>query len=557
MATDSTTKTGLVKRMVQAVQRGWAAAYDPGYMEKKAKAFFSQRTGYYQPMYVYNGEKNNGELGPTKNYLLDYASLRSRGNQFYLDNEVVQIVINRMNAWVIGNGLRLESEPDELILQSEGIKLDIQKFSDLVEARCNTLKESRETTYSRERNLSMEESRAFVSSSNGGGILVVLRVKKGIVNCELIDGGHVRHPQMGTDLNPTLLPDGNRICNGIEMNDAGEHIAYWVLNAEYKYSRIMARSKSTGLRMAFMYGGADYLLDNTVAIPVLAGLFQTLSQMDEYKTATLGSAKEQNENVYQGVAKSDSPGENPFADILAKANSFGPPDGSVPIDSQWTEVANTVKVGLHKDVVMNPPGVELKPIAKNEAELYFKDFWGTLFEVVCAAAGMPPNVALQRFDTSFSSARAAIKDWEHSLLLKRYKHGRTFLQYWYELQLHIDILTGKVQAPGYLTAFRDGNVIVLETYRTTRWVGDNVPHIDPVKEVEAERKKLGTAAAHLPLTTQKKATENLNGGSNKVNNKDMGIDLKDAESNGIKPEAAVTAEFAPKITAPVRSTPVN
>lgn len=557
MATDSTTKTGLIKRMAQAVQRGWVAAVDPAYMEKKAKAFFSQRTGYYQPMYVFNGEKNNGELGPTKNYLLDYASLRSRGNQFYLDNEVVQIVINRMNAWVIGNGLRLESEPDELILQSEGIKVDLQKFSDLVEARCNTLKESRETTYSRERNLSMEESRAFISSSNGGAILVVLRVKNGIVNAELIDGGHIRHPQMGTDLNPTLLENGNRICNGIEMNNAGEHIRYWVLDAEYKYSSIEARSKSTGLRMAFLYGGADYLLDNSMAIPVLAGLFQTLSQMDEYKTATLGSAKEQNENVYQGVSDVNSTNENPFGAILAKANTFGPPDGSVPIDSQWTEIANTVKVGLHKDVVMNPAGMKLEPIAKNEAELYFKDFWGTLFEVVCAAAGMPPNVALQRFDTSFSSARAAIKDWEHSLLLKRYKHGRTFLQYWYELQLHIDILTGKVQAPGYLTAFRENNIIVLETYRNTRWVGDNVPHIDPVKEVQAEREKLGTAMAHVPLTTQKKATEALNGGASKLNTIDAGRELKDAEANGIKPDAAVQAEFAPKITAPVKSTPVN
>ncbi len=120
---------------------------------KKASAYFSQRSPWMRNMWVFNGEKSLGGLGPPKDYLLDHASLRSRGNQFYMDNEVVQIIINRMADWAIGNGLRLECEPNELVLKSEGITLNVQEFSDLVEARINTLAESKETDYNHEQRL--------------------------------------------------------------------------------------------------------------------------------------------------------------------------------------------------------------------------------------------------------------------------------------------------------------------------------------------------------------------------------------------------------------------
>lgn len=520
------TKPTLLNRAKAAIQAFRGAP--------SAKAFFSQRSGFLRNLWVMNGEKNLGELGPERDYFLDYASFRSRGKQFYLDNEVAQMIINSMTEWVIGNGLSLESEPNEVALKQEGITLDVQDFSDQVEARYSVLKESKETSYSRMRNLSQEEVRAFLASNIGGGVLVVLRVNNGIVNYEIIDGVHVRHPAGGNDLNPTIIGDnGDRIINGVEMNNAGEHLAYWVLTHTYEYKRIPARSASTGLVMAFLYGGNEYTIDTTRTLPVLAGLFQTLQQMDDYKTATLGSAKSQNNIAYQ--VKTDIGGNsvNPLQDITAKAQNFDP-NTDVPRDNNGVALANKVAAETNANVFLPGEGQEIVPLAKNEAELYFEAFWKTLFECVCAAAGMPPNVVLKRFDTSFSSARAAIKDWQHSLFLKRYKHGLGFLQPGYELQLHIDILNGKIIAPGYLKAFAKNNVVVLTAYRQARWVGDNVPEIDELKEVQAQRLMLGTAFDHVPLTTVKRATEALNNGSSKVN---IATAIEEAETaDDLKPE---------------------
>lgn len=501
---------------------------------RSPKAFFSQRQNYLRNLWIFNGEKNLGELGPERDYYVDYQSFRARGKQFFLDNEVAQMIINSMVDWVIGNGLKLECEPNEMVLKAEGIDLDVQKFSDTVEAYYSVRKELKESTLSRMRNLSEEERRAFTNANNGGGILVVLRVRNNIVNYEIIDGSHVRHYSGGSDLNPTLIP-GGRIQNGIEMSDSGEHLGFWVQDNNYNYYRIAAKSPSTGLTMAFMYGGNDYTIDNSRTLPVLAGLFQTLQQMDDYKTATLGSAKSQNAIAYQVTTEVGGDNQDVLSNITALAQNWDP-NGPVPHDNYGQAMADKVAAETGKLAFAPGEGQKISPVEKNEMELYFKDFWNTLFECVCAAAGMPPNVVLKRFDTSFSSARAAIKDWAHSLLLKRYKHGMGFLQPGYELQLHLDILTGKVEAPGYLKAFREDNQIVLGAYRMTRWIGDNVPEIDEKKEVDAQRALLGSAFDHIPLTSPRRAAETLGLGSFKNNAREAGIDMKDAESNGLKPE---------------------
>lgn len=512
-----------------------AAAFAKAFKPPKTNAFFSQRTGFLRNLWSYNGEKNLGELGPERDYLLDLPSLRSRGKQFYMDNEVAQMIINAMTEWVICNGLKLESEPNKLVLESEGIEIDLTKFSNLVEARISVLKESNETSYSRMRNLNQEEIRAFTASNNGGGLLVVLRVRNGIVNCEIIDGAHIKHPSNGTDFNPTMLEGGNRIANGIELSPSGEHIAFWVLNHNYQYKRILAKSPSTGMTVAYIYGGKDYSIDSTQTIPALGGLFQTLQQMDDYKTYTLGSAKSQNSIAYQIKTAIGGNEDNPLGDVIAKAQNYDP-NSDVPQDNYGKALADKVAVDTGRNAFLLGEGQEIAPLTKNEAELYFEQFWRTLFECVCAAAGMPPNVVLKRFDTSFSSARAAIKDWAHSLLLKRYKHGLGFLQPWYELQLHVDIMLGKISAPGYLKAFNNNDTVILTAYRLARWVGDNVPEIDALKEVEAQRRMLGSSMDHVPLTTAKKATEALNQGNYNNNVTDAGIETKEADTAGLKPE---------------------
>jgi len=45
----------------------------------------------------YDGEKNLGEIGPIKDYHMDYPALRARSWQSYIESEISQIVLNKFN----------------------------------------------------------------------------------------------------------------------------------------------------------------------------------------------------------------------------------------------------------------------------------------------------------------------------------------------------------------------------------------------------------------------------------------------------------------------------
>lgn len=486
---------------------------------------------------MYDGEKNLGGIGPVEEYFLEHESLRARGYKAYLTNESVQTIINKLVVWTIGRGLKLDTNPNFTVLNSEGISLSkekAQEISELIEARFALYKESKFSTFSKMKNLSQMETTCFKNAKNGGDVLVLLRYQNDWVNVELVDGAHVRSPRGGNDWNPQVLENGNRIVNGVELNEEGEHVAYWIQDASLVYKRVEARSKVTGLTTAYLVGGLEYRLDNVRCIPALSGLFEVLATMDRYKSATIATAEEQAKVVYQIKHGSQSTGDNPLIQQVALARDTSKNDGTIPTDIQLVQMANKVAVSTEKQVINNVVDSEILPLDKNKGELYFKDFYGVFFDLVCAAIGMPPNVAMAKYDTSFSSARAAIKDWEHSLLVDRYNFAMSFLQPIYEFWLHMEVLKNKITLPGYIEAYRKKNQIVLECYRQCSWVGDNVPHIDPVKEVMAERLKLGNTSDSIPLTTVEAATKVLNGGESRANIQQYGKELQETKKNGIE-----------------------
>lgn len=506
--------------------------FKPGYTGGGGQSNVLWTTGGYQ------GEKNLGGVGPVKDLWTDNQALRARGWEAYLTNETVQTIINKAAVWAIGRGLKLQCEPSVAVLNSEGIRItksQAQKISDLIEARFSLYKESKCSMFSGMYNLSQAETKAFKNAKIGGDILVVIRYINDWVKVELIDGVHVKSPMGGTDWNPKLLQNGSRIMNGVEMNEAGEHVAYWVCEAFNTYKRIEAKSATTGLTTAYLVGGMEYRLDYSRCIPVFSGLFETIASLDRYKSATLESAEEQNKFAFQIKHGKLSTEENPFKQNIAQARSIGVNDGTIPVDMQLQQMADKVVATTNRQVVNNVKDSEVVPLGKNEAELYFKDFYTVIFDLVCASVNMPPNVAMSKYDTSFSSARASIKDWEHGLLIERYNFALSFLQPIYEFWLHTEILKNKIRLPGYLSSFYSNETFVLLAYRKARWVGDNVPHIDPLKEVMAERAKLGPLADHIPLTTVEASTEALNGGESTANIQQFANEVKNAETNGLKP----------------------
>jgi len=461
---------------------------------------------------IYTGEKNTGEAGPIKIYRIDHTALRQRSWQSYTTSDVSKIVIDRFLGWVIGKGLRLQSEPVKSVLELEGIKIDTNKFSKEVEAYFSVFKSNKKTDYSKMKDLSSISKVAYKNAMIGGDVLVVQRFVDGDINIQLIDAQHICSPAGGEE--EYKLENGNVICAGVEKDASGKHVAFHIRTAEYKMERISAEITGTDLQCAFLVTCNEYRLNSTRGMPILGVILEKLAKLDRYSDATLGSAEERAKIIMYVAHNLNAESANPFTQIAAK--SFDAGGNKTPKTDDGKILADNIAVTTNKQVFNMAPGSELKSVdSKND--LYFKDFFTVNIHLVCAAIGMPYNIAMQKYDDNYSASRAAIKDWENTLLVTRDDFSKQFYKPIYEYWLMVMVLKGKIKAPGFIEAIANKNEYVLGAYRTARFVGTPVPHIDPTKEVEAVRMKLGPLAAHMPLTTVEEATESLGGMESEAN----------------------------------------
>src|ERR1700739_1783080 len=487
----------------------------------------------------FNGEKNIGEIGPPKSYYVDYDTLRVRSWQSFLESEITQTVISRYDTWVIGSGLRLKSEPNDKVLKFEKVTLDVQSFSENVEAYFSLFRESQNVDYAKMRTFDELASTAHKNALVGGDVLVILRYENDNISVQLIDGAHIQSPLAGTDAFPNRLADNVWLKNGVEIDEKGTHLAYWVFTVKGVYERIPARGAKSGLQMAFLVYGLEYRLNNVRGLPLISVVLETLKKLERYKEATVGSAEERQKIALAIEHQLGADGLNPFDTQLSKIWDFNENQEDVAKDIDGQKLTDKVIATTNKQVINLPQGAKLTHL-QSKNELYFKDFYNVNIDLVCAALAIPPNVAMSKYDTSFSSSRAALKDWELTLNVKRKKFSNGFYKKCYIFFLEIMILKNKIQAPGYMLARMKGNEYIVDAYRKASFIGAPVPHIDPVKEVTAERLKLGTTGAHIPLTTAEDATENLGGGEFISNSIQYAKDLETLKSLKIEMEAPIT-----------------
>ncbi len=514
---------------------------------KPVKTAVAGNTRRLQHTYThsYNGEKNLGEMGPVKVYALDYDVLRFRSWQAMLESEVAQIVINKFITWVVGTGLRLQAEPNKVVLSSEGLTVDTNNFSEIIEARYDVWSQSQESDYSNMKSEKLLEATAYKNAIVGGDVLLVLRYENDNISIQLIDGEHLGTPFGENEHQIKAKANGNEISNGIEKDKTGKHIAYYIKKADtiFDFDRIPARGEKSGLVMAKLIYGLEYRIDNDRGMPLISVVLETAKKMERYKEATLGSAEERQKIAYTINHELGSDGSDPRNTILgrtiARAQGVSNED-DIPVTIDGEVLADRISATTNKQTFNMPVNSELKTL-ESKNELYFKDFYSINMEFVCAALGIPPNVAMSKFDANFSASRAALKDWEHALIVRRNEFSAQFNQTIYNFFLEIEILKNKVQAPGYLVARKQGNIMVLTAYRKARFVGANVPHIDPVKEVNAERLKLGPLGANYPLTTAERATEALNGGDSDSNLEQFASEIEFLNTFELGPKPDETA----------------
>ena len=466
----------------------------------------------YKPYPVYHenwdGERSFGELGFPIDYTPDFRNLAIRSWQSFYESDITQMIIKNYLLWVVGKGLTLTSEPITKYIKKYDATFNRDQFTDEIEDLWQIYANSKRASYSEMQNLHQLAFNAQLNSIVGGDVLVVMRYDGNIPSIQLIDGLHVMNPTSG-NYYAEAKAKGNLIKNGVEVSAKGKHVAFYVKDKDNKFERLAANHSKTGRPLAWLVYGFKYRIDDTRGMPLFAVVLEELKKIGRYKDAAVSSAEENAKIAYTIEHGDNSSGANPFTNTIKQAMASG--QGTVPETGQYTAdpLATKIAITTNKQVFNLEPGATLKS-HKSENELSFKDFFSTNFDIICATMGVAPEVVLNKYNSNYSASRMASKTSEFKYKTDRYEFANAFYKPIYSFWLDTRVYLGKINTPGYTTALVKNDFDMLEAFKTCEFIGANMPHVDPLKEIKAEREKLGNSL--IPLTTHERATRNSGDG---------------------------------------------
>lgn len=432
---------------------------------------------------TFDGEKQAGELGTPIDLFPDYYGARQRAWELQLTNDVAKLTINKWVSWVVGKGLRFNAAlPKEEYLQN----VDREQLTKDIEFRFRNYLQSKFSDFSAMENVHSKAKIASYNSLVSGDILVVLRVKNGNVTNQLIDGANLATP---IDYD---FENSNEILDGVEYDSEGKHVAFWVYTSALKFERVAAIDPITGLKMAFLVYGSKFRLNETRGLQLMIENYEKLKNLERFVDATVKNAQLSNELVYINEHDATSTGVDVFKDAAMRAATQTVSNNFVKRDDLPT--SKCFEKNLAKNtkgtVLNNTIGAQIKML-KPDAEKSMPDFLEANLKLVFASAGIPFEVAMSVYNSNYSASRAAIKDWEHNLKVKRSEFEDQFYKPIYELWLYNEVLTGRIKFEQLIDAYINKDYVYMNALNKSTFTGANVPSIDPLKEVNAIRKSLG------------------------------------------------------------------
>ena len=455
----------------------------------------------YPSRYRWDGESTPEQLGEPYDTDYNYYDLRNRGWGSYLKHHQTTNVLDKKDYWMIGKGLLLSLTPDLTVLADHGVNMtkdEANEWSKLVERKWRIFSESTDCSYDRGMNMHEIATQVLRDVSYGGDEAIVCRYDRSRgVTFEVIDGGTICTPNGGIS--------GKNIINGIEINDSNEMVAFHVKTGAGKYVRVQSRNGNGQLQAWLIYSKRGRTKDIRGLSP-MCNLFELTDSTDDYRNSIVTNAV-QNSNVWAVTEHgTNSDGSNKVANKGPLRNVDAPQDvlaGDSPAD-----IARKIKRTTNSTHINLAPDQKL---ARYDGKGFNADtaaFGDALTDQLYSAHGFAPEIAKDKFTSTYASARAVVKTTEHAIevqrerILIRQLYSRCF-KYWFEIM----VMTGDIKAGNYLLLKDEAKA----AYITHSFRGPTMPHVDPVKETRAVRDQLGPEYANYPLVKYDQACEKFAG----------------------------------------------
>jgi len=417
---------------------------------------------------------------PESDVIADLPTLRDRCADLERNAPVAASVVNSHCANVVGTGLACNPQIDaEFLGLSEE---DAQAWQKDAKRRWRAWAESTDCDLARNLDFYAIQDVALRGVLSRGDLLVitprVARDGRTRLALQLVEADRL--------CNPGLRANTDTMTDGVECSAAtGEAIAYHVCShypndtlarGSRTWTTIAARGSSTGRRnVLHLYRQLRPGLRR--GVPLLAPVIEPIKQLTRYSEAELSAAVT---SALMAVFLRMDP--EAFQDLFDEDSRAKIVDKSISWSGE-IEAGKVINLLPGEEPVSHNPG---RPNAEFDA------FTTSCMRQIGMAVGMPYEVLVMHFQSSYSAARGALLMAWRSFMGWRSWIAGALCQPVYELWLADEVAEGRISAPGFFA-----DPVVRAAWCQSQWVGDGPGSIDPAKEVGAARDRVALGTSTL------------------------------------------------------------
>jgi lambda family phage portal protein len=462
---------------------------------------------------------------PQSDIDVNLPTLRARSADAVMSIPLASSAINTSRTHVVGAGLKLSPKPKYKLLgitseqAKEWARTTKEEFDLWANSKfCDLLKKN---------NWYDQQDIVYQCYMIDGDSFAAFKYREPLpgmpyrLRLQIFEAGRVCNPGqqsiIGSPWSVTVKnPDnGNRIINGVEVDDDGAVAAYWICN-RYPYDptnmqipkwvRVEAFGQTTG-QPNILQICHDERPEEYRGVPYLAPVLEVLKQVGRYTEAELTAA----------IIKS-------FFSLFFEESFAG--NGTFPLQEAFNRHErvsldpNDFELGSGTMNVL-PPGYKVATVDASRNLSTYEAFTNQLIKQIGATLEQPYEVLIKSFNSSYSASRAALLQAWAAFKIRRVWFVRDYCQPSYETWLTEAVAIGRVKAPGYFT-----DPLKQKAWANAEWYGPVMGSVDPVKEVDAAvlRVKHG-------FSTREKETAEMTGTNFDENVESLAIEeqtLKDA-----------------------------
>ena len=264
--------------------------------------------------------------------------------------------------------------------------------------------------------------------------------------------------------------NGNRIMNGIEIDQNGKVVAYHIssffpgednFGGKYDWTRVEKRGNRTGNPNILHIFNAE-TAEQYRGVPFLAPVIKTLKQTTRFSDAELMAA------IVNSL----------FAVFICTDDGNGI-DGYGGEDEETTTENGDVHIGTGTVSYLRP-GEDVKAIESTHPSNNYAEFMKTMTMQIGAALEVAPEVLMKQFGQNFSASKGALNESWRAFSTRRKWFVRDFCQEIYNLWIAEAVSKGRIKAPGFFS-----DPIIRKAYCNATWTGPAQGCLNPVQEVNA------------------------------------------------------------------------